>query len=312
LLPDIELAAATLLRGHAPPSVLRETTSEPEFAAAQRAGRLWVALADEAPVGFSHAEALGSGEAYLKEIDVHPHHGRRGLGRQLIATVFNWAARSGYPVVTLTTFRDVPWNMPFYARLGFAVTPASEWSSDLRDIVQAEARLGLDPVRRVVMRRSTAIHPSNAARTGWPMQADTIELLDDAQCQQLEPLLVERMYEFNSKVTGYFDAMLLGARVRNSAGEMIAGLTGYTWGGCAKISHLWVRESQRGRGRGTALLHAAEAEALRRGCSQVVLSTHSFQAPGFYERMGYQPRYAVEGRPRGYSNILFLKSLTRS
>lgn len=144
------------------------------------------------------------------------------------------------------------------------------------------------------------------------MQAESIELLDDVQCQQLEPFLVERIYEFNSKVTGYFDGMLLGARVQNSDGEMIAGLTGYTWGGCAKISHLWVSESQRRRGLGAALLHAAEAEALRRGCAQVVLSTHSFQAPGFYERMGYQSRYAVEGRPRGYSNILFVKSLKHS
>lgn len=157
LLPAIELAAAALLRGHAPPSVLLETTGEPELTAAQRAGRLWVALAGETPVGFAHAEALVSGEAHLKEIDVHPDHGRRGLGRQLIAAVCSWAARSGYPVVTLTTFRDVPWNMPFYARLGFEVTPASECSSDLRNIVRAEARRGLDTDRRVVMRRSTAI-----------------------------------------------------------------------------------------------------------------------------------------------------------
>ena len=312
LLPAIELAAAALLQGHAPPCVLRETTSADEFAAAQHAGRLWVALADETPVGFAYVQALSSREAHLMEIDVHPDHGRRGLGTRLVAAVCNWAVRCSAPFVTLTTFRDVPWNMPFYARLGFVVTPSSECSADLQNIVQAEASRGLDPSRRVIMRRSTAVALRSVKGADSLMQAEPVEVLDDAQCQQLEPFLVDRIYEFNSKTTGFCDGMLLGARVQNSAGEVIAGITGHTWGGCAKISHLWVSESQRGRGLGAALLRSAEAEALRRGCAQVVLSTHSFQAPGFYIRMGYQSRHAVEGRPHGHSTILFTKYLNPS
>lgn len=134
-------------------------------------------------------------------------------------------------------------------------------------------------------------------------------LLDEVQCQELDAFLVERIYEFNSKVAGYFDGRLLGASVQNEAGEVIAGCSGYTWGGCAEISHLWVNEHHRGYGWGKTLLHVAEAEAVRRGCTQVVLITHSFQAPGFYERLGYERKYAIEGRPKGHSDIIFVKSL---
>ena len=57
------------------------------------------------------------------------------------------------------------------------------------------------------------------------------------------------------------------------------------------------------------LLHAAESEAMRRGCEQVVLLTHSFQAPQFYEHLGYDRKYDIEGRPRGYADIVYIKRL---
>ena len=141
--------------GHAPASVLDETTSEDDLREAQAAGRLWIALAGDTPVGFAHVEVLGSGVAHLEEIDVHPDHGRRGLGCRLVEAVCEWAARSGYREVTLTTFREVPWNMPFYARLGFEEVPTRELSADLVAVVADETRRGLDPTRRVVMRRRT-------------------------------------------------------------------------------------------------------------------------------------------------------------
>ncbi len=141
------------------------------------------------------------------------------------------------------------------------------------------------------------------------MQADAVVLLDEVQCQELEAFLVDRIYEFNSEATGYFDGELLGASIRNEAGEVIAGFSGHTWGGCCEISHLWVSERHRGQGLGTTLLRAAEAWALRRGCLQVVLTTHSFQAPEFYARLGYERKYAIEGRPKSHSNIVFVKLL---
>lgn len=154
-LSAIELAAAKLLAGHAPASVLAETTSLEDLEDAQRSRHLWVALADDVPVGFAHVKVLEPLVAHLDEIDVHPEHGQRGLGTRLVLAVCAWAAAEGYRSVTLATFRDVPWNMPFYARLGFRVIPSDALSPALLSVVEDERRRGLDPARRVVMRRPT-------------------------------------------------------------------------------------------------------------------------------------------------------------
>ena len=156
LLAAVELAAARLLAAHAPESVLAETTSQEELEDAQRRGHLWVVLAEDVPVGFAHVKVLEPGVAHLDELDVHPDHGRRGLGTRLVTTVCEWAASAGYQSVTLATFRDVPWNMPFYARLGFEVIPSGELTPALLAVVRDEARRGLDPARRVMMRRLSA------------------------------------------------------------------------------------------------------------------------------------------------------------
>lgn len=151
-LPGIELAAATLLANSAPESVLDETTPEEKFRSALVNGRLWVALAADAPVGFAHVELLTSGAPHLAEIDVHPEHGRRGLGKRLVAAVCDWTKRSGHGEITLTTFRDVRFNMPFYQSCGFEEVPRPALRAELREIIEDEARRGLDPARRVVMR----------------------------------------------------------------------------------------------------------------------------------------------------------------
>ena len=136
-----------------------------------------------------------------------------------------------------------------------------------------------------------------------------VELCGEDECHDLEAFLVERVYEFNAQATGYFDARLVGGSLRSEAGEIIAAFNGHTWGGCCVVAHLWVHASQRGRGLGRALLHAAEAEAARRNCKQVVVSTHSFQAPGFYERLGYEKQAVIGGQPKGHANIIYVKRL---
>lgn len=153
-LPAIELAAARLLAGHAPESVLQETTPLDVLEKARAEGRLWVAVADDVAVGFAHVEVIEGDAAHLEEIDVDPAHGRRGLGTRLVAHVCEWAAANEYAWVTLTTFRDVPWNMPFYARLGFEIMTPAQLSPALRAMVEDETRRGLEPARRVVMRRA--------------------------------------------------------------------------------------------------------------------------------------------------------------
>ena len=118
LLPAIELAAARLLRGYAPELVLAETTDEHTFLDAARDGQLWVASRGKLPVGFALVRMLAHDLPHLEEIDVDPPHGRRGLGSALIRTVCDWETVSGYAMLTLTTFRVVPWNSPFTGAWG--------------------------------------------------------------------------------------------------------------------------------------------------------------------------------------------------
>ena len=150
-LPAIELAAARLLEGHAPESVLNQATDLAALRAAQAAGRLWVALAYGVPVGFAIVEMLADGLPHLEEIDVHPSHGRRGLGTLLVRAVCEWAGRSGFAGITLTTNRDVRWNMPFYSRMGFTEIPAGRIRAALAEVVDEETARGLDPAARVAM-----------------------------------------------------------------------------------------------------------------------------------------------------------------
>jgi ribosomal protein S18 acetylase RimI-like enzyme len=136
---------------------------------------------------------------------------------------------------------------------------------------------------------------------------EVVRLSTESDCEALGAFLADRIYEFNVKATGYADAMLIGGCVRSADGEIIAGYNGHTWGGYCELSHLWVDERHRGEGLGSLLLRAVESEARARGCLQVVLATHDFQAPGFYERMGYERQFVLEGRPRGHVDIIYAK-----
>ena len=151
-LAEIEREAAELFIGQGvPESVISEETSETDFRRAQRDGLLWVAVSGTGvPVGFALVEIL-DGAAHLEEIDVHPTHGRRGIGSALIRAVCDWARQSELSAVTLTTFRDIPWNAPLYARLGFRELSTDRLSPVLAALVREEAERGLESARRVVM-----------------------------------------------------------------------------------------------------------------------------------------------------------------
>jgi GNAT superfamily N-acetyltransferase len=114
---------------------------------------------------------------------------------------------------------------------------------------------------------------------------------------------------FNIAATGYRDARHLTLAVHADDSDLLAGLNGWTWGGCGYIELLWVREDQRGNGLGTRLLAAAEAEARSRGCDRVTLTTHSFQAPGFYARHGYAECGRTPGYPSGHDHVHLVKRL---
>jgi GNAT superfamily N-acetyltransferase len=101
-------------------------------------------------VGFVVVRPLG-GSAHVQELDVHPDHGRLGLGRSLLDGALAWARAEGFRTVTLSTFRDVPWNAPFYARVGFRETAPDDASPELRALRAEEPASGLDLERRVLM-----------------------------------------------------------------------------------------------------------------------------------------------------------------
>ena len=125
----------------------------------------------------------------------------------------------------------------------------------------------------------------------------------------LVAFLEERIYEFNAQVTGIHDGASLNASLDDDAGRIVAGVSGHTWGGCCTIVLIWVDESIRGSGVGRALMHAAEHEAIRRGCRQMVLTTHSFQAPRFYEKLGFRRLAVIPDNPAGHEDIIYFKEL---
>jgi GNAT superfamily N-acetyltransferase len=117
------------------------------------------------------------------------------------------------------------------------------------------------------------------------------------------------LHEYNFASTGYRDGRDLACFVRDN-GRLVAGIVGFTWGGYARVDLLWVDESMRGRGLGRALLNAAEDEARRRDSTTVVLDTHSFQAPGFYSRLGYTKVGETVDTPVGFTSATFQKHLS--
>ena len=124
--------------------------------------------------------------------------------------------------------------------------------------------------------------------------------------------LEDRLYEHNSGATGISDGQLLAFLSRDESGRIIGGICGNTWGGGCEIRQFWVEESQRRRGFGTRLLRAAEQETRRRGCTQMLLMTFSFQAPAFYARIGFEVVATIADHPRGHRNFLMRKRLERA
>jgi ribosomal protein S18 acetylase RimI-like enzyme len=131
-------------------------------------------------------------------------------------------------------------------------------------------------------------------------------------CDRLDSLLSERIYEFNAAALGRHDGKLFGYAMQNRQGEVMAGASGHTWAGFCYISYLWVSEALRGNGIGRDLVRAVEAEATRRECSIVFVSTHSFQSPEFYERLGYERQATVHDHPVGHSNHVYAKRLSHA
>lgn len=113
---------------------------------------IWVATDDDHPVAYALVE-LVDGAAHIEQVSVHPSHARRGLGAHLIDEIEQWAAEHQLPAITLTTFANVPWNAPYYERLGFRRITEADMTPGLVRVREDEARHGLDAWPRVTMGR---------------------------------------------------------------------------------------------------------------------------------------------------------------
>ncbi|HEX6817941.1 MAG TPA: GNAT family N-acetyltransferase [Ktedonobacterales bacterium] len=138
---------------------------------------------------------------------------------------------------------------------------------------------------------------------------DVTQRVEDSPSPVDVAYVEDQLNAYNIRVTGYDDYRPLAVFIRDASSAILAGLTGYTWGGALKIEYIWVHDDYRGNGYGTQLIHAAEREALTRGCHQAVLDTHSFQAPDFYSKLGYAQCGLAQDWPLGHQQYYFTKRL---
>lgn len=119
----------------------------------------------------------------------------------------------------------------------------------------------------------------------------------------------QRLYEFNMDATGYRDGLDLGF-VAEEAGEIVGAAAGYTWGGICEVKTLWVHPDRRKAGLGSALVAQAIDEARARGCRLMFLTTYDFQAPDFYERLGFECIATIPDKPLGHIEHIMRRTLT--
>jgi GNAT superfamily N-acetyltransferase len=120
--------------------------------------------------------------------------------------------------------------------------------------------------------------------------------------------IVKGLRAYNVAAAGKFDHRPLTLTIRQR-GKIVAGLAAETFFGWMFVSLLWVSERHRGKGWGSSLIEAAEAEARNRGVRNVYLDSFSFQAPDFYAKLGYREFGRLKEFPAGYDRVWMTKAL---
>lgn len=124
--------------------------------------------------------------------------------------------------------------------------------------------------------------------------------------------ILRDLIAFNTGQAGPQDWRSLAMLARNAQGEVTGGLWTRTAWGWMYVELLFLPEDRRGSGLGSRLMRRAEDEAIRRGCRHAWLDTFSFQARGFYEKLGYRVFGTLDDYPAGHSRFFMSKSLTVS
>ena len=151
LLNHIELSAATIFPpGSIPDSILSDKLPLDVLLTARDKGMLWVAVdTGDIPVGYALLRIV-DGFALLAQMDVHPDHGRKGIGTALACRAIRQVRELGLTELYLTTFSHVKWNAPFYEKLGFQILETGKHPDFIKKILHEERKHGLD--NRVAMR----------------------------------------------------------------------------------------------------------------------------------------------------------------
>jgi GNAT superfamily N-acetyltransferase len=151
---DIERAAGRWFRAIGMPEIADdEPLPVAELARYRKDGHAWVAADDgDVPAAYLIA-GIVDGSLHIEQMSVHPRAARRKIGRLLLDHAAAYAAARGIRGLTLTTFAEVPWNAPYYARCGFRVLEDSELSPGMWAVKDREIAHGLHRWPRVCMRR---------------------------------------------------------------------------------------------------------------------------------------------------------------
>jgi GNAT superfamily N-acetyltransferase len=132
---------------------------------------------------------------------------------------------------------------------------------------------------------------------------------DPHASESLKQVVVDHLDAYNIAVTGFSAYSPVNLFLRDEGDEVVGGLLGGIWGGVLYVRILWVSEAFRGRDFGRRLMETAERRAVERGCRHVFLDTFTFQAPGFYEKLGYRTYAKADDWPVGHAHHFLRKDL---
>jgi ribosomal protein S18 acetylase RimI-like enzyme len=122
----------------------------------------------------------------------------------------------------------------------------------------------------------------------------------------------DRIYRHNRDAVGRDDARSLGFVIRDGGGVLVGVAAGYSWAGTSELRQMWVDEAHRGRGYGRQLVDAFVSEAAERGVRRIWVASYDFQAPEFYERLGFTRVAEFPGWPEGHRNVILCLTIKPS
>lgn len=261
----------------------------------RRAGRAWVAVDDaDRPVGYLVLDLL-DGAGHVEQVTVHPDARGQRLGAALLDAAQEWSAQHASGALTLTTFADVPWNAPYYRRLGFAEVGPDAWTPGLRAVMDHEAELSLSRWSRMVMRRAgtTGAGPLPELRTALHLRTATPDDVDEVlalwcSAAENDDRPADDAEHVHRLIARDPDALVLAVDGGAVVGTVIAGWDGWR----CHLYRLVVAPSHRRRGVASALLARAEARSVDLGGARadaMVLEDNG-GGHGLWQAAGYAPQ----------------------